>query len=329
MNTTYSFSSLIGPVISHYLALKLSIGRKCEVEYGVLKHLDIFLAASQSDLTAESFAGWSRIHQHITPSSLRNWMGIIRNLCIYRRRTAPSCFVPDRLQFPKPSQPVQPHIFTEDEIIRLLEAINQLKPGSRSILRQENFRLALVLLYTSGLRRGELPRLTIGDYNPIEHTLLIRESKFHKSRLLPLSADGWMEVDAHLKNRRRLHLPISVDSPLLWNTYNKTGFYTGWGIATTFRDLFRTVKIHTTSDHLPRLHDFRHTFAVHALLRWYHEGENVQVKLPFLSIYMGHVSIVSTEYYLRFIDELTSSASSLFEEHCGGIVSILNEGGEL
>ncbi len=190
MKTIDSFSLPIGPVISRYLALKRSLGRKFEVEYGVLKHLDAFLAASQSDLTAASFAGWYRIHQHITPSSRRSWMGIIRNLCIYRRRTDPSCFVPNRLEFPKRSQPVQPHIFTDDEIIRLLEAINQFKPASRSILRKENFRLALVLFYTSGLRRGELPRLTIGDYNPIEHTLLIRESKFHKSRLLPLSADG-------------------------------------------------------------------------------------------------------------------------------------------
>lgn len=330
MKATYSFSSCICTVIVNYLDFKRVLGRKYEVEHDVLKYLDRFLVASQTDLTEESFADWCRTLQHITSSSRRSWMRIVHNLCRYRQRGEPLCFVPDLSQLPRPSQPIQPYIFTEDEITRLFDAIKDLKPGTRSALRKENFRLALVLLYTSGLRRSELPRLTIGDYNPIEHTLMIRESKFHKSRLIPLSNDGWMELESYLSIRRKLRLSISKDSPLLWNAYKENGAYTGWGIAATFRCLFKTTNIRTVNGQLPRLHSFRHTFAVHALLRWYREGENVQVKLPFLSIYMGHVSIISTEYYLHFVEALASTASNLFEKHCGGIVLITSaEGGML
>ena len=89
-------------------------------------------------------------------------MQIVRNLCLYRRRTHPACFVPDSTQFPQRHQAVRPYIFTEAEVIRLLAAANQLRPNSRSPLCPENFRLALVLLYTMGLRRGELLRLATG-----------------------------------------------------------------------------------------------------------------------------------------------------------------------
>ena len=71
----------------------------------------------------------------------------------------------------------------------------------------------------------------------------------------------------------------------------------------------------------PRVHDFRHTFAVHALLRWYRLGEDVQAKLPALATYMGHVSVVSTEHYLQLVEELTAFASDRFERRYGALVA--------
>ena len=87
------------------------------------------------------------------------------------------------------------------------------------------------------------------------------------------------------------------------------------------RALFRRAGIRTATGHLPRTHDFRHAFAVNALLRWYRAGLDVQAKLPFLAAYMGHVSIVSTAHYLQFIDPLAAAASSRFADHCGDLVT--------
>ena len=87
------------------------------------------------------------------------------------------------------------------------------------------------------------------------------------------------------------------------------------------RPLLRAAQIKTQTGRLPRVHDFRHTFAVEALLRWYRAGVDVNVKLPLLATYMGHVSIVSTEYYLQFVEPLATLASERFARHCGALVA--------
>ena len=87
------------------------------------------------------------------------------------------------------------------------------------------------------------------------------------------------------------------------------------------RALFRRTGVRTATGHLPRTHDFRHGFAVNALLRWYRAGLDVQTKLPFLATYMGHVSIVSTAYYLQFVEPLASAASARFADHCGALIT--------
>jgi integrase/recombinase XerD len=321
MSHASSFASEISQSIARFVALKEALGRKYAVEGAILRHLDAFLAATRADLDAENFAAWCLTYKHLTSGVRRKWMRVVRNLCLYRRRTEPSCFVPDPSQFPPLHQPVRPHIFTEAEISRLLVVAGRLQPGNRSPLHRENFRLALVLLYTTGMRRGELLRLSIGDYDPSEHTLLIRESKFHKSRLLPLSHDGASELETYLEVRRTRRLPLHADAPLLWNHYTNGGKgYTGVGFGHAVSGLLQDVGIHTAAGRLPRVHDFRHTFAVQALLRWYREGEDVQAKLPLLSTYMGHVSIVSTAYYLPFVEQLATPASELFAKCCGAIV---------
>lgn len=313
--------STVGPIIARYLALKQALGRQYGRESAILLHLDCFLTSADADLTLESFSEWCSTRGQLMTGVRRREMRVVRNLCLYRRRTDAACFVPDLAQFPPDHQPVQPYIFSEAEITQLCEATETLQPAARSPLRRENFRLALVLLYTTGLRRGELLRMTIGDYDPKEKTLLVRESKFHKSRLLPLSHDGACEVEAYVEIRRAHRLPVGAEAPLLWNGYGGAGAYTGVGFGATIRDLFQTSGLRTAAGRRPRVHDFRHTFAVRALLRWYQAGDDVQAKLPSLATYMGHVSIASTQYYLHFLDFIASSASDRFAQRCGALIT--------
>ena len=316
-----TFSSVLSDTIRSYLTLKRALGRQYAAEEWVLGHLDRFLAASGVDLVAETFAAWCLTLQHLASGTRRARMRIVRNLCRYRRRVEPGCFIPDGRLFPRAHQAIQPHIFTDSQILELLAAARTLARTPNSPLCPENMRLAIVVLSTTGLRRGELTRLTVGDYDPPQRTLAIRESKFHKSRLVPLSADTAREVEHLIEIRDRRRLPAGADSPLLWHRSPGTGGYSGGGLGCAVRALFRRAGIRTEIGHLPRTHDFRHGFAVNALLRWYRAGLDVQAKLPFLAAYMGHVSIASTAYYLQFVEPLAAAASARFADHCGDLVT--------
>ncbi len=316
-----NFVSVLAPIIGRYLSLKRALGRRYNVEGSVLAHLDTFLAAAGADLTSTTFQRWIETRSGLANGVRRSWMRIVRNLCLYRSRTEPECFIPDPSQFPSPHQAVKPYIFREAEITELVAETARLLPRHCSPLLPQNALLGLVLLYTAGLRRGELLRLTVGDFDLAEGTLLVRESKFHKSRLLPLSAAALRVIKAVLRKRQVDRLPFSRDSALLWNPDSRTEGYSGEGFRRIICDLLGRTGIRTPAGRLPRVHDFRHTFAVHALLRWYRAGEDVQAKLPALAAYMGHVSIVSTEHYLHFVQDLATIASERFQRRYGALIA--------
>jgi integrase/recombinase XerD len=249
-------------------------------------------------------------------------MQVVRNFCLYRRRGLPAAFVPDERLFPAEHQVIRPHLYTETEVLRLLDIVKAVPPAPTSPLRRENLHLAIVILYTTGLRLGELVRLKLRDYDPCERTLLIRDSKFHKSRLVPLSMDGVSEIDSYLAVRRIRQLAISPDSPLLWHHTQRGTAYTCAGLGNAMRPLLRAGPDGHTDRAPARVHDFRHTFAIQALLCWYRAGADVNAKLPLLATYMGHVSIVSTEYYLQFVEPLATLASERFARYCGALVAV-------
>jgi integrase/recombinase XerD len=322
MSTSRSFSSRLAPTITSYLTLKKALGRQFRVETDVLAHLDRFLVVHRCNrgeaLSPQSFAAWTLTLTHLRPTVRRNRMRIVRNLCLYKRRSDPDCFVPDPSTFPDPHAPLRPHIFTEEQIARLLRVVATLRSRSDTPLCAEVFRLAVVLLYTAGLRRGELVRLVLSDYDSAERTLLVRASKFHKSRLVALSDDAAREMEKYLQPRRRL--PHASSSPLLVNLFGGLRAYSGASFGRSLRRLFLRADIRNAQDRAPRVHDLRHTYAVHALLRWYRAGLDVQAKLPVLATAMGHVSIASTAYYLPFLEPITQAAGERFAHHCRSIL---------
>jgi integrase len=315
-----TWRSRIGRQLAAYLTIKKSLGRRFVNETYVLALLDRFLADRRATaLTPDLFAEWSRTFLHVTPTVRRGRMRIVRNLCLYLRRSDPTCFVPDPSGFPAPHVPRRPHIFSKEQIVRLFEVATSLPRWSTSLLRAQVFRLAIVLLYTLGLRRGELVRLVMSDYDPVERTLLIRASKFHKSRLVALSTSAADEMARYLRARRRL--PHHADAPLLVSNHCGVRAYSGGSLGHGLRLLFRVADVRMPDGRFPRVHDLRHTHAVHALLRWYRDGVDVQAKLPVLATAMGHVSIVSTAYYLSMLEPVVEKASARFERHCSRILT--------
>jgi integrase len=307
--------SRIGQQIAAYLALKAALGRRFFSETYVFVNLDRFLARRRAvSLTPATFAAWVQTFAHVSPTVRRTRMRIVRNFCLYVRRFDPTCFVPDPSEFPHPHAPRRPHIFSPEQIVKLLRVASKLPARSTSLLRPQVFRLAIVLLYTAGLRRGELVHLRISDYDPAERTLLVRASKFHKSRLVALSPSAADEVERYLRVRRRL--PHHANAPLLVSNHRGPRAYSGGSFGLAMRRLFRVANVRAPDGRLPHVHDIRHTHAVHALLRWYRAGVDVQAKLPALATTMGHVSVASTAYYLALLQPVADAASGRFERHC-------------
>ena len=325
MKAGHDYSSSIGPLIADYVSLKRALGRGFRGQEYCLRSLDSFLAAYRDgsrDLDAHSFDAWSKSIAHCCPTVRRHSMILVRSLCLYRRRSEPRCFVPSVECFPATSQAIRPHIFTDTEVARLIRATRKLKVMPFAPLRPAVFRLAIILLYTTGLRRGELVRLTIGDVDLKERVLHVRASKFHKSRSVPILEDSAKEIEVYLKYRRgfRPH-PVPMEPFLTWNVHGPARGYVGSALSRVVQQLFDTAGIRKRDGGRPRVHDLRHSMAVNALLRWYRSGADVQAKLPLLSTYLGHVSIVSTEYYLHFIDDVAASASERFAHRYGKLVT--------
>jgi integrase len=320
------FSSRLAPAFARYVDLKRALGRGFDAPSRTLQSFDRFLheqSATYPDLNAAAFHAWCHTHEHVASGVRRVRMLEVRAFCLYRRRTEPQCFVPDLNSFPSYHQRRKPYIFSQTDVSKLLHAADGLERKPVSPLRPEVIRLAIILLFTTGIRRGELLRLTLGDYDRGESTLLIRKTKFYKSRLLPINDGIADEVDRYLRARAQHKLPVSSDTALIWNAFGGGRAYSGTSLQLCLRPLLQKCGILTPKGKLPRIHDFRHSFAVNALLRWYRADADVDAKLPLLATYLGHGSAVSTHYYLHFIEPLRTAASERFANHYGELVSPL------
>jgi integrase len=290
-----------------------------EKEEYTLNRVRRFLASQHAtDLNEQLFARWREPF-----SRLSNRTRIIRertvyNFCRYRRRSEPDCFLPDPSSFTRFQPMPLPRIIEREQVVRLLRYVSALMPTAREPLRPTVLRLAILLLYTSGLRRGELLRLTLGDVDARRGVLFIRQSKFYKSRWVPLSPSTRSELRSYLNARKRAGFDSHPTAPLICHARGQG--YTGTGIARTLTELFDIVNVRDFSGRRPRVQDFRHSFAVAAVLRWYENGADVQVNLPKLALYMGHVSIVSTAYYLRWMPAVIAHASERFGRSFGQVL---------
>jgi integrase/recombinase XerD len=321
--TAAAFSSMLAPIFERYVSLKRALGRRFAEPTRTLQSLDRVLHDESNrypDLNVTAFQAWCQTQEHLASGTRRDRMMDIYRFCLYRRRTEPQCFLPDPDTFPQRHQHLIPYIFSDTEVARLLRAASRLTRPPASPLRPEVIRLAIVLLFTTGIRRGELLRLRLGDYNRQDSTLLIRESKFFKSRLLPINDGIADEIESYRRARIRRRLPISPDVAFIWNSVQGGRAYNGPGLQMCLRPLLQQCGILNSRGKLPRIHDFRHSFAVNVLLRWYRMGVVVDAKLPLLATYMGHSSAASTHYYLHFIEPLRTAASKRFASHYSHLI---------
>jgi integrase len=306
--------------VAAYLINRRALGRIYKRVERVLRNLrKDLIAADVSDLTMPLFEQWRGKFRHLSATSRSEYERTVYNFCRYRRRSQPHCFLPDPLSLTRGKPARLPVILEPRDVARMLMLATKVKPARSSPLRPAVVRLAIVLLYTAGLRRGELSRLALGDVDAKAGVLRIRESKFHKSRWVPLSPSARRELQCYLKARLATQFDARSTAPLFCT--RATRAYSVGGMDNCLIGFFKEANICNAEGRRPKLSEFRHSFAVGALLRWYETDADVQVSLPRLAMYMGHVSIVSTAYYLRWMPAVIARASKRFERTCASVVN--------
>ena len=215
---------------------------------------------------------------------------------------------------PQPPQFV-PYIFSHEELQRLLDATVCCQ-SPRIKLQPYTCRMLILLLYGAGLRISEALSLTLADVELSEGILTIRESKFYKSRLVPMSPALTSALGAFVAQRAKEHpTHLRLEAALfLTRTATPVARNTAENLFSRLRTRAGVLR-HDGSRYQPRLHDLRHAFAVHRLISWYRLGADVQRLLPQLATYLGHIHIAATQRYLTMTPELLHEASRRFEHY--------------
>ena len=222
--------------------------------------------------------------------------------------------MPPREAEPRPPEVAPPFIFTHEDLRRLFKAAGS---GRRRCpkLDAETFRTFLLILYGAGLRSGEARRLTMADVDPGFAALAVNESKFYKSRIVPVGADLAGELRRYAAVRAQRPLREGMASTFL---ACRDGSPLGRAVVrSAFHATLRAAGMDTGRPgcRAPCLHSLRHSFATNRLASWYREGADVQKLLPALSTYLGHGSVAATQVYISMTPELLDGAGRRFERY--------------
>jgi integrase len=209
----------------------------------------------------------------------------------------------------------RPYICTTEDIRRILDAARTF-PSPKAPLRPLSLYTMVVLAACAGLRLGELARLTVGDVQVADGTIEIRETKFFKSRRLPLAPSVIAALTTYLEARQHAGAPTQASAGLFWHQQKGGGHYSRVMIEKLLVRVLRRVGLKPARGRAgPRVHDLRHAFVVNRMRTWYHEGVNPQARLPYLATYLGHKDIHSTLVYLTITQDLLQQASERFRHH--------------
>ena len=307
------FQSRLAAQIQNFINLRRLSGTNYHSQALLLGYFDRFLVEEylvEPRITRKIVDRYLESLSHLAPRTRFNRFCVVKQLCRYLALNDPEGYVPDPLRAISSRGAHQPYIYSNSEIQALLAAASQLLPENS--LRPHTYQTLLGLLYSTGIRIGEASALNLEHFHSQEQMLYIAEGKFRKARWVPLS-DSTCQALEQYRHKRLQMTPRSPDSPFFINQRSCQLHHCT--VNQTFRHLLRQCDIHHSKHTGPRIHDIRHTFAVHRLLAWYRDGQDVNARLPWLATYMGHVDIHSTQVYLRATPELIEQVHRRFHNH--------------
>ena len=293
-------------LVEEYLATRRALGAKLTDAEGMLRSFLAFLARSQETFVTTALAlRWATEPRDAQPAHLAARLGAVRAFARYANATDARHEVPPAgLLSARPRRAI-PYIYSDNELAELIGAARGLS-GSTG-LRPRTYATLLALLAASGMRSSEPLRLDRNDVDLDQGVLTVRESKFGKSRLVPVHESTAKALESYATQRDQLCPQTS--SPAFFLSERGTRIVQNT-LEQTFVQLSRQVGLRSPSDSRgPRLHDLRHRFAVRTLLRWYRDGVDVESRLPRLATYLGHAHMSDTYWYLTATPELLQLAA--------------------
>lgn len=316
------FESSLAPLMEQFVREKRAIGYRYEAGAAELGRFDRFLAREAPDdrtLSRAIIHKWLAKRPHESAKRQQGRFSVVRQFATFLTRLGHPAHVPDRLLAAKGLTGFTPRILTQDEVGRLLQAVDSLMPIGCSPLRHLVMPEVFRLLYGCGFRLGEVLKLRVDDVDLNRGIVTVRDGKFGKDRLVPPALS--------LVKRLRTY-DVAIEATIgsrpgdaFFFPSHRAGPCRPGAVYVLFRQLlFQCGISHGGAGKGPRVHDLRHTFAVHTLLRWYREGADLDAKLPVLSTYLGHQTLSGTQRYLHLTAELFPEVTVRVNDAFGDVI---------
>ncbi len=299
--------------VEEYISIRRMLGFKLPQAGRLLSDFVSFLQEKgASHITTELALRWAKKPKNSQPLWWSQRLSCVRGFAKYWSAIDPCSEVPPLDLLPNQYKRRIPYIYTNGEIKNLLDAAKNLQP--KSGLRRWTYYTLFGLLIAAGLRISEAIALKCEDVDLEESILTIRESKFKKSRLIPIHKSTQNKLKQYACKRKDFSTPYFFIS-------DSGRALTGDTVRWTFIKISRQIGLRGPSDSSgPRIHDMRHRFAVNTLINWYRSGLNVERKIPILSTYLGHVNINDTYWYLSAVPELLALAGNRLEKRWEALI---------
>jgi integrase/recombinase XerD len=313
-----SFQSTLAPWIEQFIGEKRACGYKYTTPSDELRRLDRFVQEQRLQVVAlprPLVEGWIAQRPNERVRTQQSRVGLVRRFGAFLIRHGYPAYLPQARRNATGPSVFVPHIFSHEEMQRFLQAADAIPFEPRSPLRHLVLPEIFHVLYGCGLRVSEVINLRVAEVDLFRGILTIRQGKFRKDRLVPLASSLSQRL-------RRWHASQGSRLP-------DAIFFPSWGgrpyhrqtVYHAFRQLLWHCRIsHGGRGRGPRLHDLRHTFAVHRLAQWYREGADLNALLPVLSTYLGHQSVYQTQVYLRLTADLFPDVAARSEAAFGHVI---------
>jgi len=297
--------------VEEYIEMRRGLGFKLlEAKVSLINFASFLKQRGAAHITISLSMEWAQQDKTARPAEWARRLSFIRGFARHWSAHDSQTEVPPSGLLPHRPGRARPYLYSDDEVRKLLQAALQL-PSVRG-LRGPTYNCLLGLLAVTGLRISEARNLRTDDVDLNEGILTIRGTKFGKSRLVPIHPSTCTVLSDYASQRDR----FLARRPDMFFVSGRGTRLDGGEIRRTFYYLSRQIGLRGASDsHGPRLHDFRHRFAIETLVQWYRSGQDVERRLPILSTYLGHVHVADTYWYLTACPELMGLAVKRFEDY--------------